>query len=245
MNRNKGISNHNNSIQNRRYFINKGLRFVTLAAVLLPLQKALGSGALLLSKKKRGNRSKSLSNKLILNTKTNTVHLPSDKIFNNYDDLSVRNQRIIDLATWETIVKPPIHFHKEKSGIILETLALQKLVPGINDKNLTDAIHTIGIAFTSVYKNSKGTLINKYNFRLHELLATLIGLNNSILSFGKWTMFQNATGKQDYSINKKGFPGYMNWIKTKEDFDKRVIYIAQNRTEYITRLKERVSNYKL
>lgn len=239
------MSSPDNSALDRRYFIGKSLKLVTLASILLPLQKAFGNGTSLINKVKHGKRKTFFVNKLVLNTKTNTVHLPSNKIFANYDELSVRHQKIIDLATWETIVKSPIHFHKEKSGIILEMLALQKLVPGINDKNLTDAIHTIGIAFTPVYKNAKGVLINKYNFRLHELLATLIGLNNSILSFGKWPMFQNAIGKQDYFTNEKGFPGYMNWIKTKDDFDKRVIYIAQNRTEYMARLKERVANYKL
>lgn len=228
----------------RRHFIGHGLKLAGFATILLPLQKALGNSASIISKINPKKRKAYFLNKLVLNTKTNVVHLPTEKIFVNYDELSVKHQRIIDLATWETVVKSPIHFHKEKSGIILEILALQKLVPGITDKNLTDAIHTIAIAFTPVYKNADGVIINKYNFRLHELLATLIGLNSSILSLGRWTMFQNATGKLDYATYEE-IPGYMNWIKTKEDFDSRVKYIAENRIEYINRLKERVKNYTL
>jgi hypothetical protein len=174
------------------------------------------------------------------------VHLPTNKIFTSYPDIAGKHQKIIDLKTWETQVKTPVHFHKEKSGIILELLALQKLAAGINDKTLMAATNTLAIAFSPVYKNSDGIMINKFNFRLHDLLLQTIVLNATIPAAQRWLKFQAATGKINYTIkDKKQLPSKMNWIKTKEDFDKQADYILQNKTTYINRLKKRVSDNKL
>jgi len=228
----------------RRQFLSTGLKLTVLSSLLLPLQKALGNGTALISKANHSIRKFLFLDKLVLNTKTKVVHLPTNKIFSNYAD--IKRQKIIEFNTWETQIKAPIHFNKEKSGIILELLALQKLNTGINDKSLTVAINALSIAFSPAYKDKDGKFLNKYNFRLHDLLLQTIALNNTIPAAQKWTRFQSATGKINYTIKDiKPLPSRMNWIKTKTDFDKQVDFILRNKTTYANRLKQRAANYKL
>ncbi|MES1219861.1 MAG: hypothetical protein ABUT20_30450 [Bacteroidota bacterium] len=151
---------------------------------------------------------------------------------------------MLDLKTWETVVKSPVHFNKEKSGIMLEVLALQKLDTGINNHNLAAAANTLAMAFTETYKASDGSIINKFNFRLHDLLLQTITLNDSIPSFQKWERFQSTTGKIYYNEADR-LPKRMKWLMTEQDFNKQVNYILDNKTKYEERLKQRAENFKL
>jgi len=241
---NKNISN------SRRSFLGNGIKLAALSSLLLPLQKAFGksSSFIINNGKKVGEliRKFELYNGLILNTKTNIVHLPTDKIFADYSKISVRHKRIINLKTWEGEVKSSIHFNKEKSGIILELLALQKLTAGINDQTLTAAINTLSVAFTPTYKNKDGMILNMFRFRLHYLLLQSIALNNTIPAEKKWLKFQAATGNIKYDImDADSLPKRMHWIRTKTGFDKQVAYVLQNKMTYMNRLKDRAAVYKL
>src|SRR5204863_2415271 len=139
----------------RRNFLGNGFKLAALGSLLLPLQKAFGksSSFILNNGKKVADfiRKPGLHNQLILNTKTKVVHLPTEKIFADYSEISVRHKRILDLKTWEAEVQSPTHFTKDKSAIILELLALQKFNAGITDKTLTAAINTLSIAFKPTY----------------------------------------------------------------------------------------------
>ena len=90
---------------------------------------------------------------------------------------------------------------------------------------------------------------NKYNFRLHELAAQLIALNNSIPAAQKWTKFQTAIGNTTYTLDqlslKNHLPGRVKWMLTKKDFDERIAYIIKNKNNYTDRLKKRAADYKL
>jgi|GEM_PF-2039053 len=234
----------------RRSFLRNGIKLATLSGLLFPLQKVFGksSSFIINNGKKVGDfiRKPGLHNELILNTKTKIVHLPTDKIFADYSEISVRHKRILDLKTWEAEVKSPTHFIKDKSAIVIELLALQKLNIGINDRTLTAAIGTLSIAFTPTYKNKNGKMMNKYRFRLHYLLLQTIALNNTIPAAQKWTKFQAATGNINYTTRDlKSLPKRMTWIKTKTEFDKQVAYILQNKMTYMNRLKDRAALYKL
>jgi hypothetical protein len=182
--------------------------------------------------------------RLILNTKTKVVHLPSGRIFAKYP--TIRRQAIIGSANWETEVRPPYHFNKEKSGIIIEVLALSRLAAGITDRTLTDAYRILSIAFTGTYKSKSGVVFNKYNFRLHHLLLQTIALNNTYPAAQKWDKFQQATARINYNLKEgKPLPGFMEWLKSKTEFDKKTYYILQNKQIYISRLVKRASQHKL
>jgi hypothetical protein len=239
----------NNISSSRRRFLGNGLKLAALSTLLMPLQKALGNGTALIAKTNRSIRKFLLLDKLVLNTKTKVVHLPTEKIFIRYQDIDKKNQKILDLKTWETQVKTPVHFNKEKSGIILELLALQKLTAAITDKSLAAATNTLALAFSPVYKNKTGIVLNKYNFRLHELAVQLIALNNAIPVAQKWTKFQTTIGNTSYTLDqlplKSRLPGRVKWMLTKNGFDERIAYIIKNKTDYMTRLSKRAAQYKL
>jgi hypothetical protein len=243
------MPDHKNISSSRRRFLGNGLKLAALTALLMPIQKALGNGTALIAKTNRSVRKFLLIDKLVMNTKTKVVHLPTGKIFTRYNDIESKNQKILDLKTWETQVKTPVHFNKEKSGIILELLALQKLNAGITDKSLTSAINTLALAFSPTYKNKTGLHLNKYNFRIHELLAQLIALNNSIPTAQKWTKFQTATGTITYTYDllslKNHLPPRVKWMLGKNIFDERMAYIIKNKNDYMGRLKKRAADYKL
>lgn len=243
------MSTGKNISSSRRRFLGNSLKIALISALVLPVQKTFANGAAIIVKTKKSFRKFLLIDKLVLNTKTKVVHLPTKKIFKDYADIDKKNQKILDLKTWETQVKTPIHFNKEKSGIILELLALQKLNAGITDKSLTAAINTLSLAFTAPYKNKKGIFINKHNFRLHELLAQLIALNNSIPVAQKWAKFDTATGKINQYLMlaslKNPSPPRIKWMFDQKGFDQRVAYILKNKNDYMTRLKHRATEYKL
>jgi len=244
----KNISSQKKSDNSRRRFLGNSLKLAALSTLLLPMQKALGSGSSFIINHSRKLGHKILgsffSNNLILNKKTNVVHLPTEKIFTHYPDISASHQKIIDLRSWETQIKTPVHFNKEKSGIILELLALQKLSTGINDRNLAAATNTLAIAFSSVYKNVNGDNPNIYNFRIHDLLLQTIALNNSIPAAQKWAKFQLANRDHNY-YTEANLPKRMNWMRSKSEFGVQASYIIANKIKYTGRLKKRAADYKL
>jgi hypothetical protein len=182
--------------------------------------------------------------KLVLNTKTKVIHLASGRIFSKYP--TIKRRAIIGSATWEAEVKPPYRFNKEKSGIIIEVLALTRLSAGINDRTLTDAYRILSLAFNPTYNSKNGIILNKYNFRLHHLLLQTISLNATYPLAQKWTKFQAATNNINYSTaDKRPLPRFMAWLKSKADFDKKANYILQNKQTYISRLSGRASKFKL
>jgi hypothetical protein len=105
------------------------------------------------------------------------------------------------------------------------------------------------LAFSPVYKNKTGIVLNKYNFRLHELAVQLIALNNAIPVAQKWTKFQTTIGNTSYTLDqlplKSRLPGRVKWMLTKNGFDERIAYIIKNKTDYMTRLSKRAAQYKL
>ena len=235
---------HQNISGSRRRFLNTGFKLAALSALVLPFQKALARGTTIVATARKKIYKFLPLDKLVINLKTRVVHLPSGKIFSKYP--TIKRQGIISFANWETEVKPPYHFNKEKSGIIVEMLALTRLATGINDRTLTDAYRILTVAFTGMYRNKTGDTFNKYNFRLHHLLLKVISLNSTIPASQKWEKFQSATGNINYNLpDKKPLPLFMNWLKTKTDFDKKAIYILQNKQSYISRLAKRATRYKL
>ncbi len=240
----KDISSPGNTNASRRRFLGTGIKLAALSALLLPLQKALGNSSSFISdhalKLGQSIRKAFFSDKLILNSKTKIVHLPSEKIFTHYQDIALKNQKIIDPETWETEVISPVHFNKEKSGIILEILALQKLViAGISDKSLTAVTNTLAIAFSPMYQMS-----NTYNFRVHDLLLQSIALNNNIPEEQKWNKFRQASGFINYSA-EINLPKRMKWMTNQTEFNNQINYIIINKQSYMARLKERAIKYKL
>ena len=238
----KDISSQGNSNAGRRHFLRNGIKLAALSTLLLPLQKIFANSSSFITDhaQKLGQNIQRafFADKLILNTKTKVVHLPTEKIFTHYQDIAVKNQKVIDLATWEVELKTS-HFNKEKSGIILELLALQKLAAGMNDKNLAATTKTLAMAFSPAYIDN-----NKYNFRVHDFLIQAIALNNGIPVTQKWNEFLLSTGRINYSTEFK-LPKRMSWLKTQTEFNNQVNYIIQNKTTYLTRLKERAIKYKL
>lgn len=238
------MTHRQNISASRRRFLGNGIKLTALSVLLLSFQKALAGGNAVLNHAIRKLNDFLPIHKLVLNTKTRVVHLPSGKIFSKYP--TIKRQAIIGSATWEVEVKPPYYFNKEKSGIILEMLALTRLAAGINDRSLTDAYRILSIAFTGGYKSKTGVVFNKYNFRLHHLLLKVISLNTTYPLAQKWEKFQLATAKINYSLpDKRPVPQFMSWIKAKTDFDKKVNYILQNKQSYTSRLAARASRYKL
>jgi len=233
-----------NRYGSRRRFLGYGLKLAGLSTILMPFQKIFASKMAVLDTSIRKLYKFLPIDRLVLNTKTKVVHLPSGKIFAKYP--TIKRQAIIGSANWEVDVKPPYHFNKEKSGIIIEMLALTRLAAGITDRTLTDAYRILSIAFTGTYKSKNGITVNKYNFRLHHLLLQTIALNNTYPAAQKWEKFQLATARINYNLkDEKPLPKFMEWLKSKTEFDKKASYILQNKQTYISRLAKRASLYKL
>ena len=238
------MNSHQNIPGSRRRFLSSGLKLVGLSAILMPFQKVLASKMAVLDSSMRKLYEFLPIDRLILNIKTKVVHFPSGKIFSKYP--TIKRQSIIGSADWEVKVIPPFRFHKEKSGIIIEALALTRLAAGINDRTLTDAYRILSIAFTGTYKSKSGIVFNKYNFRLHHLLLQTIALNNTYTAAQKWEKFQLATARINYNLkDTRPLPRFMDWLKNKTEFDKKVSYILKNKQIYISRLAKRASQRKL
>ena len=237
------MTNRNNISFSRRKFLDNGFKIAGLSAFLLPVHKALAAKITALDTSLKKLYRFLPIDKLVLNTKTKVVHLASGRIFAKYP--TIKRQAIISSATWETQVRPPYHFNKEKSGIIIEYLALTRLTAGINDKTLTDAYRILSVAFAGTYRSKSQVVFNKYNFRLHHLLLQTIALNNTYPAAQKWEKFQLATARINYNLNDgKRLPRFMEWLKSKTEFDKKASYISANKQTYISRLAKRASFYK-
>lgn len=212
--------------------------------MLIPFKKVVASGAAIISKSVERLQKFIPLEKLVLNTKTGVIHLPTGKIFSKYP--TIKRRALIGSDTWETQVKPPYRLVKEKSGIILEMLTLTRLASGINDRSLTDAYRILSVAFAKTYHDKTGISFNKFNFRLHHLLLQVISLNSTFSMAQKWNKFQVATGNIDYNAKTvKPIPRFMSWIKSKMEFDKKANYILQNKSTYTSRLAQRANRYKL
>jgi hypothetical protein len=229
-----------NSIQDsRREFLSKGLKLAGLAMLLSPMKNVWAQA--------NGPINPLSDIRLVLNKHKKTVHLNGAKYFSEQPKFAEKNLEVVDWSSWESKVKSPVHFRKDRSGRIIEVLALRKLEGGINDKSLNAVVNTLSLAFTPAYKDNEDHFVNKFNFRLHELLIKAIALNTSITVFGRWDKFQLATGKINYAMLPKGekLPPRMNWLLSRTKFDQQVFHILAHKENYISRLKQRVADNKI
>lgn len=232
---------------NRRKFVGNTVKIVTLGSLLMPIIEACGNkktsdkeptGPGDPKRKGSKNNSKKQPRKkwnhesLVMNTKTNVMHLPTSKVYTYYDPIKPNHLQEISVAAWSTQLQEQAKFNKEQSGNIIEILTLQGLKGNINDSSLTVAIDTLSTAFQNDYEKA-----NSKNFRLHELMLQLIALNNSIPADQKWMTFM-AKVKKPEQLRKR-----QAWMSTETNFANRINYILQHSNDYITRLNKRASKY--
>ena len=235
---------HSKSPFDRRRFISNGIKITLLAGILSPLEQACNTKSKARAKKDSRDRSTTTTNskrkkwnaeKLVINTKTNVVHLPTAAFYNYYDE--IKNTRDVNIADWENQLRGGVKLNKDKSGNILEILSLQKLRDGVNDNSLNSAIDTLAIAFSRDCENSNGTNYNTTNYRLHELMLQLIALNNYMTN--KWQTFNDRVRKPQ-KIGKR-----QSWMADENSFNQRVNYIRDREADYKNRLINRASKYAL
>jgi len=235
---------HSKSPFDRRRFISNGIKITLLAGILSPLEQACNTKSKAPAKKDSKDRSTTTTNskrkkwnaeKLVINTKTNVVHLPTAAFYNYYDE--IKNTRDVNIADWENQLGGGVKLNKDKSGNILEILSLQKLRDGVNDNSLNSAIDTLAIAFSRDCENSNGTNYNTTNYRLHELMLQLIALNNYMTN--KWQTFNDRVRKPQ-KIGKR-----QSWMADENSFNQRVNYIRDREADYKNRLINRASKYAL
>jgi hypothetical protein len=234
----------------RRSFVYQTVRLAAWGSLLLPLiqacnnKKTTESATTIPGKDTRPPAPKTKKPRntwshegLVMNTKTNTLHLPSSKVYRYYDEIKPVHLQVISIATWTTEVQEPLKIHKQQSGTILEILALLELRKGISDETLTKATQTVSKAFTASCENAKGFNLNSTNFRLHELLLQLVSLNNSIPASDKWNSF-NSLVKKPATLRKRQF-----WMQSETAFNERVNYILNRQNDYLARLNQRAAKY--
>jgi hypothetical protein len=229
----------------RRRFIANGIKLALFAGILSPLEQACNNKTKTTDKKKTKDKSNTVAKnskrrkwnaeKLLINTKTKVIHLPTASFYVYYDEIKSSNN--VTISDWESQVKGQTRFNKDKSGNILEILSLQKLRNGIDENSLNGAINTLTIAFGKECENSKGINLNTTNYRLHELMLQLIALN-SYMPF-KWKTFNDMVRKPE-KLGKR-----QSWMADEKSFDQRVKYIQDREAEYKTRLAKRASKYNL
>jgi hypothetical protein len=235
---------HSKSLFDRRHFISNSIKITLLAGILSPFGQACNTKSKGSTKKDSKDRSTSKNNSkrkkwhaenLLINTKTNVVHLPTAAFYNYYDE--IKNTKTVMIDDWENQLREPVRLNKDRSGNILEILSLQKLRNGITDNSLNSAINTLAIAFSRDCENSNGTNYNTTNYRLHELMLQLIALNNSMPY--KWNTFNDSVRKPQ-KIGKR-----QSWMADENGFSQRVNYIRDREADYKTRLINRASKYAL
>lgn len=240
----------------RRTFITDTFKVVVLGAVLGPMTIACKSNndTRKAADKKDGNkptgkgsqpnrtrhkdRKQWTHEKLVMNTKTKVVHFPTARQYHYYDEIKAGHLQEISLAAWASTMTADMRFNRERSGNILEILAMNDLSKGIDTGSLTTATQTLSRAFAKDMTNSKGIHCNMYNFRVHELLLQLISLNESIPLGNKWQTFGSMVVKPP-QLRKR-----QQWMSSEADFNERVRYIIDHQNEYLTRLQERASRYR-
>jgi len=239
------LPEHSKNQPGRRRFISNGIKVALLTSLLSPLEQACNIKSKNTDKKKttrktntvskNDKRKKSTAERLLINSKTNVIHLPTASFYVYYDE--IKNSKNVNISDWESLVQGQPRFNKNKSGNILEILCLQKLRSGIDDNSLDSAIHTLSIAFSKECENSKGVNLNTTNYRLHELMLQLIALNNNMPS--KWNTFNQMVSKPQ-KIGKR-----QSWMADENNFDQRVKYILDRETDYKSRLAKRAAKYNL
>ena len=238
------FSPHSRPPFNRRHFISNGIKLTLLAGILSPLEQACNTKSKKQAKNKESDRSNTASNKkrrkstaekLLINTKTNVIHLPTASFYVYYDE--IKNSKKVSISDWENNVQGEPKFNKNKSGNIIEILCLQKLRGGIDDNSLNSAVNTLTIAFSKDCENAKGFNVNTTNYRLHELMLQLINLNN-YMPF-KWKTFNDMVSKPE-KLGKR-----QSWMSDENSFNQRVKYIRDHEADYKNRLTKRASKYNL
>lgn len=235
---------HSNSFDRRR-FIGNSIKLTLLASLISPFEQACNRRSKNQPKKrtkdnsnttgKNTHRRKWNAEKLVLNTKSNVIHLPTSVFYIYYDE--IKNTSDVNISNWESQLNGQVRLNKNKSGNILEILSLQKLRNGINDSSLSSAANSLAIAFSGSCDNSKGINVNMKNYRLHELMLQLIALNNSIPD--KWQTFNNMVRKPQ-KIGRR-----QTWMADENNFNQRIQYIQSRSSDYHDRLAKRASKYNL
>lgn len=238
-------SEYNSANLPRRRFISNGIKATLLASILSPLEQACNSKTKNTGKKQTKDKSNTVSKnnkrrkwnaeKLLVNTKTNVIHLPTVSFYVYYDE--IKNSKEVDINGWENQLTDQLRFNKNKSGNILEILSLQKLRNGVNDNSLSSAANALQIAFSNRCDSKNGVNINATNYRLHELMLQLVALNNSIPS--KWQTFNDIVRKPQ-KLGKR-----QSWMADENSFNTRVKYIQDREADYKNRLIKRGSKYNL
>ena len=231
---------HSKPPSDRRRFISNSVKIALLAGILSPVEQACNAKSKNAEKKNtsstknKNNRRKWNAEKLVINTKTNVIHLPTSAFYVYYDE--IKNTKEISVADWENQVQGQIRLNKDKSGNILEILSLQKLRNGVNENSLNSAINTLSIAFGNECVNSKGVNSNTTNYRLHELMLQLISLNNIPY---KWQTFNDMVSKPQ-KLGKR-----QSWMGDENSFNERIKYIKDREADYKDRLIKRASKYNI
>ena len=242
---------HSKPTSDRRRFIGNTIKLVVLAGILSPLEQACNNNSSQKpgtkdttntkekskthTAKHKSNRRKWNQEKLVVNTKTNVVHLPTSAVYVYYDE--IKHIKDVNMTGWENQVQGQIHLNKDQSGNILEILSLQKLRGEINSDSLNNAMNILSKAFGKECENSRGLNHNTTNYRLHELMLQLVALNTAIPVTGKWQAF-NEKVKKPQKIGKR-----QKWMETETSFNDRIKFIQDRESDYKKRLSQRASKY--
>ena len=238
------LPEHGKKQFDRRRFIGNGIKLTLFAGLISPLTEACNLKSKDQSKKSEkgksttaknnSNRRKWNAEKLVINAKTNVMHLPTSFVYIYYDE--IKNTKDVNINDWENQTQG-VKFNKNKSGNTLEILSLQKLKNGVDDNSLNSAMNTLAIAFSKDCENLKGVNNNITNYRLHELMLQIITLNN--YTPFKWKTFNDMVRKPQH-LGKR-----QNWMADENSFNERVKYIKDHEAEYKNRLIKRASKYTL
>ena len=239
------LPDHSKKSFDRRQFIDQGIKLTLLAGLVSPLAEACNIKPKKPAKKNAKDRSNTINNnskrrkwnaeKLVINTKTNVIHLPTSAFYIYYDE--IKNSRDLSISDWENQLQGQVRLNKDKSGNTLEILSLQKLKTGVTDNSLSSAANTLAIAFSNQCSNSRGINDNTTNYRLHELMLQFVTLNNSISD--KWQTFNQLVSKPQRLGKRQA------WMENEENFNERVNYIRGREADYKNRLIQRASKYTL
>ena len=238
------LPEHSKKPFDRRRFIGQGIKLTLLAGLLSPLEQSCNIKSKDPAKKNAKDRSTIKNNsrrhkwnaeKLVINTKTNVMHLPTSAVYIYYDE--IKNTKDINITGWENQLQGQIRLNKNKSGNTLEILSLQKLRSGITDNSLSSAANTLAIAFSNQCANSRGINYNTTNYRLHELMLQVVALNNTIPD--KWQTFNGLVSKPQRLGRRQA------WMSNENSFNERITYIKDREADYKNRLIQRASKYTL
>ena len=247
----KGKKQQTNQPIHRRSFVGNTVKVIALGSLLMPLAEACnnkktsknippGSDS---AKTKTSHTGKKRPRKkwnhegLLMNTKTNVLHLPTSKVYHYDDEIKPNHLKELTIAAWNPMTENAPGLNRQQSGNILEILSLSHLRQGINDEYLDAATNTLAIAFSPGCENSKGVNVNTTNFRLHELMLQLLTLNTGIPAANKWQAF-NSKIKKPVTLRKR-----QQWMASETNFNERVRYILDRQTDYMNRLTERARKY--